>query len=151
MVLPFSTEVEMATVKVSVPMQEQILELHAREYSERRIARTLKVGRNTVRAVIKRGAVAPAGAAMPEWAMLIDWERVRLEVSRGVQFNILAKELAGDKISYTQFWRQFYKLYPSVPQVTMLLEHKPGERTYFDYAEGIVCSPRSPRTKAVGV
>lgn len=127
----------MATVKVSVPMQEQILELHARKYSERRIARTLKVGRNTVRAVISRGSIVSAGAAMPEWAKAIDWERVRLEVSRGVQLNILAKELAGDKISYTQFWRQFYKIYPDVPQATMRLEHKPGERTYFDYADGI--------------
>jgi len=127
----------MATVKVSVPMQQQILELHAREYSERRIAKTLKVGRNTVRAVIKRGAIAPTGASMPEWAKSIEWERVRLEVARGVQLNILAKELVNDKISYSQFCRQFHKIYPNVPSVTMRLEHPPGERCYFDYAEGI--------------
>lgn len=135
--LPCRLEVVMATVKVSVPMQEQILELHRKEYSERRIARTLKIGRNTVRAVIKRGAIVAPGPTTPDWARTIDWERVRLEVSRGVQLNILAKELAGDKISYTQFWRQFYKIYPDVPQATMRLEHKPGERTYFDYTEGI--------------
>jgi transposase len=127
----------MAAVKVSVGMQEQILELHERKYSERKIARTLKIGRNTVRAVLRRGSAVAAGPGMPEWAKSIDWEKVRLEVSRGVQFNILAKELAGDKISYTQFWRQFYKIYPNVPQATMRLEHKAGERCYFDYSEGI--------------
>jgi transposase len=127
----------MAALKVSGAMQKQILELHSRKYSERRISRTLNVGRNTVRAVIARGEVSPCGAPVPEWAMGIDWEKVRLEVARGVQMNILASEHAGDKISYVQFWRQFYKTYPEVPQVTMRLDHKPGERSYFDYAEGI--------------
>ena len=74
---------------------------------------------------------------MPDWAKTVDWVKVRLEVSRGVQLNIVAKELAGERISYTQFWRQFSKIYPEVPQATMSLEHKPGERTYFDYADGI--------------
>lgn len=92
----------MATVKVSVPMQKQILELYAKKFTERRIAKTLMVGRNTVRAVIARGVVVPAGAAIPEWAKTIDWEKVRGEIARGVQVNILAAEFAGDKISYVQ-------------------------------------------------
>ncbi len=127
----------MSAVKVSVPMQKQILELHAKEYSERRIARTLKVGRNTVRAVIKRGEIIRCGGAIPDWAKLIDWERVRLEVSRGVQLNILCRETVSDQISYSQFCRQFNKVYPELPQVTMRLEHKAGERAYFDYTDGI--------------
>jgi hypothetical protein len=131
------TEVGMSTVKVSVAMQKQILELHLKEYSARRIAKILKVGRNTVRAVIRRGDVTPSGAGVPDWALEIDWEKVRLGASQGVQMNILAREHAGEKISYVQFWRQFYKTYPDVPAVTMRLEHKPGERSYFDYAEGI--------------
>ncbi len=130
-------EVEMAAVKVSVLMQKQILELHAKKYSARKIAKTLNVGRNTVRAVIRRGGIVAIGSPTPDWALLIDWEKVRLEVSRGVQLNILARELANDKISYSQFCRQFHRAYPDVPQVTMRLEHKPGERSYFDYAEGI--------------
>lgn len=127
----------MATVRMSVAMQDQILELHAKEYSEQRIARMLKIGRNTVRAVLERGAAVAPGSAPPGWAKSIDWERVRLEVSRGVQLNILAKELAGEVISYSQFCRRFHKIYPSVPAVTMRLEHKPGEKSFFDYAEGI--------------
>ena len=127
----------MAAVKVSVEMQKQILELHARGLTARKIAKTLKVGRNTVRRTIERGGVLAVGAIAPDWANAIDWEKVRLEVSRGVQMNILAKEHAADKISYVQFWRQFHKKYPLVPTVTMRLEHKPGEKIFFDYAEGI--------------
>lgn len=127
----------MATVKVSVQMQKQILELHARGYSARRIAKTLKKGRNTVRRILERGDIIASGPAPADWAIAIDWEKVRLEVSRGVQMNILAKEHAADKIGYVQFWRQFYKIYPAVPTVTMRLEHNPGEKTFFDYAEGI--------------
>ena len=127
----------MAAVKVSVAMQKQILELHSRRFSERRIAKTLKVGRNTVRRVIERGVVVPAGSLAPNWAKSIDWEKVRLEVSRGVQVNILAREYAGDLISYVQFWRQFHKIYPDVPTVTMKLIHNPGEKSFFDYSEGI--------------
>jgi transposase len=127
----------MATVKVSVAMQKQILELHSKGYSERKIARTLRIGRGTVSRTIERGSVALRGAAKPDWATTIDWVKVHLEVSKGVQLNILAREHAGDKISYVQFWRQFYKTYPEVPTVTMRLEHKPAEKTFFDYAEGI--------------
>ena len=127
----------MAAVKVSTSMQKQILELHAQGMTARKIAKTLKVGRNTVRAILKRGEVIAAGAIFPEWAKSIDWEKVRLEVAKGVPMNILAREHAGDKISYVQFWRQFHKKYPELPTVTMRLEHKPGERCFFDYADGI--------------
>ena len=127
----------MATVKVSVDMQKQILKLYVDGISIRKIAKTLRLSRNTVKLVIKRGEVVAHGALMPEWAKTIDWEKVKIEVSKGVQLNILASEHAGEKISYVQFWRQFYKTYPDVPQVTMRLDHKPGEKTFFDYAEGI--------------
>jgi len=62
---------------------------------------------------------------------------VHLEVSRSVPMNVLAREHAGKLISYVQFWREYHKQYPSVPAVTMRLEHKPGEKCFFDYAEGI--------------
>ena len=127
----------MAVVKVSILMQKQILELHSKGYTNRKIARVLKVGRNTVKKVLARGELIAPGAAVPEWAKVIDWEKVRLEVSRGVQLNVLAKEHAEGQVSYVQFWRQFYKNYPHVPQVTMRLTHPPGERTQFDYSEGI--------------
>lgn len=132
-----------AVGKVSVAMQEQILRLQAQGHSERSIARTLKIGRNTVRKAIRRGKISAPGPVWPDWAKMIDWERVRLEVARGVQLNILAAEMAGEAISYSQFCRQFHKVFPQVPTVTMKLSHKPGERCFFDYAEGIDIVDRS--------
>ena len=127
----------MAAVKVSTAMQKQVLELHSQGIPARKIAKTLKVGRNTVKNIIARGELIAPGAIEPDWSKKIDWEKVRLEVSRGVQLNILAREHAEGAISYVQFWRQFHKKYPAVPQATMRLEHVPGERMYFDYTEGI--------------
>ncbi|MBX2986743.1 MAG: IS21 family transposase [Bdellovibrionaceae bacterium] len=126
-----------AVAKVSVAMQKQILELHAQGMTARKIAKVLKVGRNTIRKIINRNSVSEPGASMPSWAKTIDWEKVRLEVARGVPVNILAREHASEVISYVQFWRQFHKKYPLVPKVTMRLDHRPGEKCFFDYAEGI--------------
>ena len=127
----------MAAVKVSIAMQKQVLELHSQGVPARKIAKTLKVGRNTVRRIIERGELLAPGAIEPEWSKSIDWEKIKLDVSRGTQLNILAREHAGDKISYVQFWRQFHKTYPAVPTATMRLDHKPGDRCFFDYTEGI--------------
>lgn len=127
----------MATEKVTIPMQTQILELHRQGRSDRAIAKLVGKNRRTVARIIKRGTVAVPGAVIPDWAKLVDWEKVQLEVSRGVQFNILAREHAEGSIGYVQFWREYHKKYPDHPTVTMRLEHKPGEKCFFDYTEGI--------------
>lgn len=89
----------MTTVKVTIPMQTQILELHRQGRSERTIARLVGKNRRTVARIIARGTTVTPGAPVPDWAKLIDWEKVRLEVSRGVQMNILAREHAEGAIS----------------------------------------------------
>lgn len=146
----------MASVRVSIPMQKQILELHAHGYTARKIAKTLKVGRNTVKRVLARGDLIDPGSLEPAWSKTIDWEKVKLEAAKGVQFNILAREHAGDVISYTQFWRQFHKKYPNVPAATMRLNHKPGEKSFFDYGDGIaitdpVTGEKTPTSFLCGV
>jgi len=127
----------MATEKVTVPMQIQILELHRQGRSERAIARIVGKNRRTVSRIISRGTVAAPGTVVPDWAKLVDWVKVHLEVSRGVQFNILAKEHAEGRISYVQFWREYHKKYPQQPTVTMKLVHRPGEKCFLDYTDGI--------------
>ena len=127
----------MAAIRVTVEMQEQILELFRQGRSERAIAKIVNKNRRTVSRIIQRGAVVKPGSLAADWVMLIDWEKVRLEASRGVQINILAKEHAEGKISYVQFWREYNKKYPTHPTVTMKLIHKPGEKCFFDYTEGI--------------
>lgn len=72
----------MAAVKVSIAMQKQVLELHAQGLSARSIAKTLKMGRNTVKEIIERGDVLSPGAIEPEWSKKIDWEKVHIEVAR---------------------------------------------------------------------
>jgi transposase len=130
-------EVEMATMRVSMAMQTQILELHRQGRSDRAIARIIKRNRRTVSRIIKRGTAVIPGAVVADWSKQMDWEKIKLEVSRGVQINILAREHAGDKISYVQFWREYKKRFPDLPSVTMKLVHNPGEKSFFDYAEGI--------------
>ncbi len=127
----------MAVTRETVPMQKQILELHRQGRSDRAIAKIVGKNRRTVRRVIERGAAVEPNVETPEWTKAIDWEKVRLEVAQGVQLNILAREHAGEVISYVQFWRQFYKKYPEVPTVTMRLTHVPGEKSFFDYTDGI--------------
>jgi len=131
------SEVKMATVRVTIAMQTQILELFRQGRSERAIAKIVKKHRRTVSKIIKRGTTAAPGAIASDWVKDIDWEKICLEVSRGVQINILAKEHAGDKISYVQFWREYNRKYPAHPTVTMKLIHKPAEKCFFDYTEGI--------------
>jgi transposase len=126
----------MAQVRVSIPMQKQVLELRAKGFSARKIARILKKGRNTVRAILDRAEVVLQDE-LPDWAKAIDWQKIRSDASRGVQLNILAREHAEDKISYSQFCRQFRNVFPEYPVPTMRLEHKPGEKCFFDYGDGI--------------
>jgi Integrase core domain/Helix-turn-helix domain of resolvase len=141
-----------AVAKVSVAMQKQILELHAQGMTARKIAKVLKVGRNTIRRVINKNNITEPGSVFPSWAKSIDWENVRLEASRGVPMNILARENAGEVISYVQFWRQFHKKFPNVPKVTMRLEHKPAEKCFFDYSEGIdIVSPTTGEVRSTSL
>ena len=127
----------MAITRETVPMQNQILELHRQGRSIRTIAKIVHKDRRTIKRIIERGEAIAPNVITPEWSTKVDWEQVRLEVSRGVQFNILAREHVGSAISYVQFWRHFYKTYPDLPTVTMRLTHKPGEKCFFDYSEGI--------------
>lgn len=127
----------MTTVKVTIPMQTQILELHRQGRSARAIAKIVGKNRRTVTRVIERGAVAAPGVSEPDWVKLVDWEKIRIEASRGVQINILAREHAEGKISYVQFWREYRKKFPNHPTVTMKLSHNPGEKCFFDYTDGI--------------
>lgn len=127
----------MAATRETVPMQKQILELHRQGRSDRAIARIVGKNRRTVARVIARGEAIEPNVEQPEWTKSIDWEKVRLEAAQGVQLNILAREHAGELISYVQFWRQFHKKYPELPTVTMRLTHVPGEKAFFDYTDGI--------------
>lgn len=127
----------MARTRMSIPMQNQVLELHSQGRSVRSIAKILKKDRRAVARVIERGKAEHPAGFVPSWALEINWESVRAQYGKGVPLNILARENAVGKISYVQFWRQFQKQFPELPTVTMRLNHKPGEKSFFDWCDGI--------------
>ena len=61
-----------AVAKVSVAMQKQILELHLQGMTARKIAKVLKVSRNTIRRIVNNKCLIPPGPVVPPWAEVID-------------------------------------------------------------------------------
>ena len=127
----------MAFTRGTVAMQNQILELLRQGKSDRAIAKIVGKNRRTISKIIAQRSAIKPGGQVPEWSKNIDCEKIRLEASRGVNLNILARDYVGIRISYAQFCRHFQETFPSVPAVTIKLQHKPGEKCFFDYSDGI--------------
>lgn len=128
----------MARPKVSVAMQEQVRHLfHDKGFKIRRIAKTLNLARNTVRAILRDAEGGLPQVAVPTWAVAVDWEKVKREYHCGVTLKVLHQESAPG-VTYKVFWHYFRSLVPAaVEAVTIRLTHKPGEKTFFDFADGI--------------
>ena len=130
----------MARDRTGVEMKFQILELQKRGYSVRGATEALRVSRKTIRKFwfVAEKVAEPSAAvdSRKAWTATVDWDRVRFEHGRGVTVKVLGKEWAPE-ISYKKFWDEFRRRLPVTPMVTMRLNHKPGERTFFDFADGI--------------
>ena len=75
---------------------------------------------------------------VPFWARSVNWTSVHESVGRGVPVNILHRENVDAKeVSYLKFWRYYKSLHPESVPVSMVLNHNPGERTFFDFTDGI--------------
>jgi hypothetical protein len=86
-------------------MQDQILELRAKGYGIRAIARALKIHRDTVRAYLSeedahrkiRGESGPPDTGneleLRSWQNSVDWAGVRKEQGRGVSLKVLWHEV----------------------------------------------------------
>ena len=118
--------------KVSKKMQDQVLELQRQGKKIRKIARALKLSRNTVRRILRESEETPAVKRIPLWAKGVDWAKVQREESSGVTLKVLQSEFAPDT-NYHTFWQYYRKQVPSTEVVTIRLEHKPGERIFFDF------------------
>jgi transposase len=120
-------------------MQDQVRHLfHNEGLKIRRIAKALKLSRNTVRAILREPETASDDETpVPSWAAAVDWEKVKCEYHRGVTLKVLHQESAPG-VTYKVFWHYFRSLVPTaVDTVTIRLEHKPAEKTFFDFADGI--------------
>jgi transposase len=122
--------------KASREMEEQILELKRQGKKIRKIAKSLKLSRNTVRRILREAGKAEKVKRIPLWAMKVDWEKVKKEDDSGVTLKILQNEFAPET-NYHTFWQHYRKYVPQTEKVTIRLEHKPGERIFFDFTDGI--------------
>lgn len=119
----------------------EIKRLHKLGFCKRKIARILKIHRNTVSKYIDEENPSPIlkNPIEASWIQNIDWEKVRSEYLSGVPLNIIYEELFESKkvlVQYPGFWKQASKRI-SLSEATMVRIFKPGERIEIDYADGI--------------
>ncbi len=119
-------------------MHEQVHHLfHNEGHKIRQIAKALKISRNTVRSILREKPGTETVPTIPDWAKAVDWEKTKQEYHRGVTLTVLRKEVAPET-TYKVFWHYFRSLVPPATEsVTMRLDHKPGEKTFFDFTDGI--------------
>ena len=107
--------------------------------SQRKIAETLGISRNTVSKYVKDkgSALSPAVYSAP-WAGDLDWEAIRRSTSDGTLQEYWESNCQ-QLTSYSSFWREYRRRFPDLP-LEMHKVHKPGERGEIDYkgdAEGL--------------
>ena len=129
----------MAKMRTSVEMRNQVLELNRQEVGIKRIAQALRISKNTVRKILRESIDLKLEEKIsPLWTASVNWQSVHESVGRGVPVNILHRETVEPKeISYLKFWRHYKSLHPRSVPVSMVLSHNPGERTFFDFTDGI--------------
>ncbi len=140
--------VGMAKMRTSVEIRNQVLELTKQGKGKKAIARTLKIARNTVKKILEESESPTATSDAPAWAQKINWDNVRLQVGRGIHFNILHQENTDPtEVSYLKFWRYYRSQFPENKKVTMVLHHKPAEKTFFDFTDGMYITDRKTGVK----
>jgi transposase len=139
----------MARVRTSLDTQKQILELHSQGRRIRAIAKILGKSRKTVRKIISQGE-ALKDIYQPSWAKEVDWSHVQNEVRRGVTLKQLYREynLSSSEASFRRHWKRCSEILTATDQVTMRLEHKPAEKTFFDFCDGLyITDPKTGNKK----
>jgi transposase len=77
----------------------------------------------------------------PQWLQNLDWKTILNEKRKGVPYKILYEEQSLTNVKYWSFWKHLSRLdkelKPEMPKTTMRLLHKPGEKVFVDYTDGI--------------
>ena len=140
----------MAKERTSVRMQTQIKQMSEQGHSIRTIARVLRLSRRTVRKYLEPALVAAEKAG--GWQEQIDWEHVREEVNgRGTTIKQIGREVA-PQIEYVKFWRAYWEYgscVASPSEVTIRLDHKPGEKVQVDFSDGVWLTDRATGKKTL--
>jgi len=136
----------MAGQELDLKLIEDIRRLKQLGFTKRKVARCLKVHRNTITKywrddIATKPAVQHLTASQvlseENWVSNIDWFKTRDEVLSGVPVNILYEEnLSKIPVSYSAFWKQLQRRAPCLA-ATMVRVFAPGSRTEIDYCDGI--------------
>lgn len=126
---------------LAVSKSEEIKRLKGLGLTDRAIARSLKVHRNTVKKYLNAEVIVipPVTAVEPSWSEAVMWEELIAEVKRGTPVSVLWEELIEKNqitIQYPGFWKQFKKRCPTLTQ-SMHRVFAPGSRCEIDYADGL--------------
>lgn len=132
----------MSTSRKGIAVIEQVLAMKSQNHGPRAISKCLGISRNTVRKILREHleTLELGGAVVPKkghWSEPLNWEQIHKEYSQGITLKVLHAELSPPEINYFQFWAEYRKRRPKTPVVTMRLNHKPGEKAFFDFGDGI--------------
>lgn len=133
----------MALYRKSEAMKEQVKELFKKGFAIKKIARALKISKNTVKSILRHSIEKPVTDTVkteseccipnkrkvdiPAWAQPVNWGVVGNERRKGVTVKVLHQENA-PQISYWAFNRYLSKICPTAStEITMRLEHAPGQ------------------------
>lgn len=133
---------------------DEIKRLQGIGFGKRKIARTLKIHRDTISKYLsenppenlslnlslpvtelKQVSFSPSDS----WADKIDWQSIREEVLLGNSLNVIHDEMLKANalsVQYPAFWKQLQKRAPTT-SATMVRIFAPGSRTEIDYCDGI--------------
>jgi len=133
----------MARRPIHVNKQQEILRLRGLGISERGVARTLRISRNSVRKYLTP-AVPPEGPQSAVlstfWVDHLDWPAIHQEYSQGISLKAIWEGYHDEKkvpAQYPNFWKQYQKRYPHQKVPTMVRTFEPGSRIEIDYCDGI--------------
>ncbi len=120
-------------------MERQIIELRQQGKSIRSITLALKVGRNTVRRVLRSLANKKINEAQLENSEeeSIPWDEICKKRSLGYTVKVLHESYCGNKLSYWSFNRKLKKRMPKDAKVAIPMVYEPGRTAQVDYADGI--------------
>ncbi len=118
-------------------IQNEILRLKKLGLNKSKVARTLKVNRETVRKYWSQLEAAPLADA-PRWVEDLDWKKIRHDLDKKVPIKILYQELKDEHAlpSYQAFCQYLRAHCTSTlsTEVVIKIERTPGDSIEVDYS-----------------
>jgi len=128
----------MARRELTQMRHEEVKRLLGMGISVRKISQALRCSKVTVRK-IRDNEIAGHGSFReltgPVWTDQIDWDEVLKDFQLGHPLKFVWEEKAKEKITYVNFWKQFYKRFPECKRgLVTHREFTPGERGEVDWS-----------------